>query len=280
MRTLVAPDHQGYLLAAMRKLSLALVSVLLFTVLAGASSTAMWGRVGHFITGEIAKDYMTETTRAEVERVLGDMSIVESTVWMDEVRPTDEYRHTADWHWVTVPDDTTYDQAHKNPNGDIIEALERKIDALKTGDLSDEEERDALKMVIHMVGDIHQPLHVGTGEDRGGNDVEVTYLGQETNLHRVWDTDLLVSWNDDYQIWARAINHPTDELVEQWQRATVRRWAEESKSYRDVVYDLPEDKVIGWEYRNRALPIVEKRLLQAGVRMAGVLNDIYDPDAR
>lgn len=262
----------------MKKLPLVLAVVLLIPLLAGASSSAMWGRVGHFITGEIAKDYMTETTRAEVARVLGDMSLVEATVWMDQVRPTDEYRHTADWHWVTVPDDSTYAEAHKNPNGDIIEALERKIDALKTGELSEEEERDALKMVIHMVGDIHTPLHVGTGEDRGGNDVDVTFMGQETNLHRVWDTGMIVSWNDDYQLWAQAINHPTDELVEQWQQATVRRWAEESRSYRDVIYDLPEDKVIGWEYRNRALPIAEKRLLQAGVRMAGVLNDIYDPE--
>jgi len=259
----------------MKKLPLILVVVLLFPLLAGASSSAMWGRVGHYITGEVANEHLTETARAEVERVLGDRSIVEATVWMDQVRSTDEYRHTADWHWVTVPDDSTYDQAHKNPNGDIIAALERKIAALQTGELSEDEEREHLKMVIHMIGDIHQPLHVGTGEDRGGNDVEVIYLGQDTNLHRVWDTDLLVSWSEDYDVWAAAINHPSDELVAEWQRATVRRWAEESRSYRDVVYDLPEDKVIGWEYRNRALPIVEKRLLQAGVRMAGVLNSIY-----
>lgn len=259
----------------MKKLSLAVVSALLLIVLTGAGSSAMWGRVGHFITGEVAAAHLTDTARAEVERVLGGQSIAEATVWMDQVRPTDAYRHTADWHWVTVPDDSTYAEAYKNPNGDIIGVLERKIAALKTGELSEAEEREALKMVIHMVGDIHQPLHVGTGEDRGGNDVAVTYMGRETNMHRLWDTNMLVSWNDDYEIWAQAINHPTDELVEQWQRATVRRWAEESVSYRDVVYDLPEDSVIGWEYRNRALPIVEQRLLQAGVRMAGVLNDIY-----
>ena len=259
----------------MRTLPLALVSTLLCIVLTGASSSALWGRAGHFITGEVAAAHLTDTARAEVERVLGEQSIAEATVWMDQVRPTDAYRHTADWHWVTVPGDSTYAEARKNPNGDLIDALERKITALKTGELSTDEEREALRMVIHLVGDIHQPLHVGTGDDRGGNDVAVTYLGRETNLHRVWDTDMLVSWNDDYQHWAEAINHPSDALVAAWQRATVRRWAEESVSYRGVVYDLPEDKVIGWEYRNRALPIVEQRLLQAGVRMAGVLNDIY-----
>ena len=235
----------------------------------------MWGRVGHFITGEVAAAHLTDNARAEVERVLGGQSITEATVWMDQVRPTDAYRHTADWHWVTVPGDSTYAEVHKNPNGDLIDALERKITALKSGELSTDEEREALRMVIHLVGDIHQPLHVGTGDDRGGNDVAVTYLGRETNLHRVWDTDMLVSWNNDYQHWAEAINYPSDALVKEWQQATVRRWAEESVSYRGVVYDLPEDKVIGWEYRNRALPIVEQRLLQAGVRMAGVLNDIY-----
>lgn len=259
----------------MKKLPVVLALVLLLPVLSGAGSSAMWGRVGHSITGAIADAHLTDTARAEVERVLGDLSIAEATLWMDQVRPTDAYRHTADWHWVTVPDDSTYADAHKNPNGDIIAVLERTIAALKTDTLSAAEEREALKMVLHLVGDIHQPLHVGTGEDRGGNDVAVTYLGRETNLHRLWDTDLLASWHDDDAVWAAAINHPSDELVAAWQRATVRRWAEESVSYRDVVYDLPEDKVIGWEYRNRALPIVEKRLLQAGVRTAGVLNDIY-----
>ncbi|MES3630944.1 MAG: S1/P1 nuclease [Longimonas sp.] len=240
-----------------------------------AMASEMWGRVGHYVTGEIARQHLSDDVLATVEDVLGEESLVEATTWMDRVRPTDAFRHTADWHWVTIPPDTTYDQAHKNPNGDIIEALERKIAALKAGGLDAETEREHLKMVIHMIGDIHQPLHVGTGEDRGGNDVRVCWLGDQSNLHRVWDTGMLVSWSDDYETWANAINLATDEQVAAWQQATVRRWAEESVSYRDAVYDLPENHEIGWTYRNENMHIVEKRLLQAGVRIAGVLTEIY-----
>ncbi|MFO8233061.1 MAG: S1/P1 nuclease [Longimonas sp.] len=254
------------------------VSLLTLALFGFRPGTVQWGRVGHAITGAVAQQHLTDTARAEVERILGDMSMVEATTWMDRVRSTEEYAHTADWHWVTVPSDTTYDETTKNPNGDIIAEVERMIAALHEGDLSPEAEREYLMMVIHMIGDIHQPLHVGTGTDRGGNDATVTWMGEPSNLHRVWDTDMIVSWHDDYAVWADAINHPTDAQVADWQRATVRRWAEESVDYREAVYDVPADSSIGWTYRNERLPIVEKRLLKAGVRIAGVLNAIYDAD--
>ena len=241
-------------------------------------TTGAWGFLGHYVTGEIAKTHLTDDARAEVERVLGDMSIPESTVWMDRVRSTPEYNHTADWHWVTVPEFESYEESEKNPNGDIIQALERKIDMLKSGDLNEDEKRDALRMVIHMVGDIHQPMHVGDGTDRGGNDVAVEWMGRESNLHRVWDTDMIESLGLEYDQLANAINHPTPEQIETWQKATVRVWARESAHYRAQGYELPPDHAIGWSYRNEHLPLVEQRLLQAGVRLAGVLNDIFDPD--
>lgn len=253
------------------------VTVILI-VLTSASLTARWGQVGHFATGEVAERYLTEKTRAEVQRVLGGASIASATTWMDEVRPTPEYSYSRDWHWVTVPPGETYEESEKNPNGDVIAALERKISQLKAGDLAEREEREKLKMVIHMIGDIHQPLHVGTGEDRGGNEVVVYWEGQETNLHRVWDTHMIVSLGMDYQEFARHVNTATEEQVREWQSASVRDWARESISYRDNVYDLPEDRQLGVEYRDRNIALVEKRVLQGGVRMAGVLNAIYDSE--
>jgi hypothetical protein len=235
-----------------------------------------WGRTGHYITGEIAQYYLSETAAAEVERVLGDMSLTVSTVWMDQVRRTDEFRHTADWHWVTIPDGMTYEESEKNPNGDVVEAIERKVALLKAGGLTEKEERDALRMVIHMIGDMHQPLHVGTGEDRGGNDVRVQWMGRNSNLHRVWDTDMIESWGMTSPEFTEAINLITPDIVEKWQSTGVRDWAMESTTYRDAIYDLPDDMELGWEYRNRNFHIVEKRLLQAGVRIAGVLNEIYN----
>ena len=250
-----------------------------FAVILITSGAAVWGGVGHYVTGEIAEQHLTETTAAEVERVLDETTLAESTTWMDEVRGTEEYEHTADWHWVTIPPGKSYEDAEKNPNGDIVEALERKISALKEGGLDEEREWEMLKMVIHMVGDIHQPMHVGTGHDMGGNQVELHWMGNPTNLHRVWDSDMINSFDMDHEEWTEALNHVTDETVRDWQDATVRDWAHESARQRNQGYDLPESGHIGWEYRNRHFPLVEKRLLQAGVRLAGVLNDIYDPEA-
>ncbi|CAN5481297.1 S1/P1 nuclease [soil metagenome] len=240
-----------------------------------------WGRTGHYVTGEIAEQHLTENALEEVTRILRNTTLPESTVWMDQIRPAHDnpdgdYYHTRDWHFVTVPLLQTYEESEKNPNGDIIQALERKIAALKKGGLSEQDELEKLKMVIHMVGDIHQPLHVGTGDDRGGNEVRVHYMGQPSNLHRVWDTNIINSYYMDYEQLAKAINHPTKELIREWQNSTVRDWANESMSYRDNVYDLPDGNQIEWEYRNSNFHIVEKRLLQAGIRLAGVLNDIYD----
>jgi len=194
---------------------------------------------------------------------------------MDDIRSDDSYDYTSDWHWVTVPDGKDYDETEKNPNGDVIWALETMIAELKEGGLTGPEEIEKLKMVIHLVGDIHQPLHVGTGTDRGGNDVRVQWMGESSNLHRVWDSDMIRSRELSYTELAKEINHPTKDEVKEWQAAGVRDWANESISVRNRVYNLDGSNRLGYEYRYENFDLVEKRLLQAGVRLAGVLNEIY-----
>lgn len=257
-----------------KTVGLLLASIMLFITFKPADADA-WGRTGHYITGEIAQRYLDDRTAAAVERILGETSLAVATVWMDQVRPQDEYRHTADWHWVTIPDGMTYEETEKNPNGDVIRSLEEQIERLKAGGLSEKEERDALRFVIHMIGDMHQPLHVGTGEDRGGNDVRVQWMGRNSNLHRVWDTNMIESWGLTSVQFTEALDVVTPETVARWQDSGPRDWAAESVTYRDSIYDLPENNELEWEYRNKNFHIVEKRLLQAGVRIAAVLNEIY-----
>ena len=258
--------------------TLIFISLILFvSAFQNPAESALWGRTGHYITGEIAQAHLTEKTKQRVEEILGTSTWEEATVWMDLVRRTPDYRHTADWHWVTIPDGMTYEESEKNPNGDVIEALERTIAQLKAGELEGEAKRDAVRVVIHLIGDMHQPLHVGRGDDRGGNDIRVVWLGRNTNLHSLWDTGMIESWGMGYEQLAAGINIASSELISEWQSTGVREWAMESVLHRDAMYDLPEDLVLGWEYRNKNFHIVEKRLLQAGVRIAGVLNSIFDP---
>ena len=238
-------------------------------------TSSKWGQVGHYVTGEIAEYHLTPAARERVNTILGNRSLILSTVWMDDIRSESRFDYTSTWHWATIADGKTYEETEQDEGGDIIWALETLISELKGGGLPEEEEREKLKMVIHMIGDIHQPLHVGTGEDRGGNDVRVHWMGSNSNLHRVWDSDIINSLQMSYTELAKELNTATPDQIVEWQSATVRDWAHESVRYRDRIYDLPENNRIGYEYRYFNKDIVFKRLLQAGIRMAGVLNEIY-----
>src|SRR6056297_1026860 len=235
-----------------------------------------WGQIGHYVTGHIAENHITENTASELDRIIGDESLAVAAVWMDDIRSDDSYDYTSTWHWVTIPDGMTYEETEKNPDGDLLWALETLIAELKEGGLTAKEEHDKLKMVIHMVGDIHQPLHVGTGDDRGGNDTRVQWMGSNSNLHRVWDSDMIESRQMSYTEISDNIDVIDDQTVYEWQSASVRDWAYESMSYRDAVYGLPDNNRIGYEYRYANYDLVKERLVKAGVRLAGVLNDIYD----
>lgn len=234
-----------------------------------------WGQIGHYVTGEIAEYHLTPAVRERVNTILGEYSMARATVWMDDIRSDSSYNYTSTWHWATIEEGKTYEETVQDEGGDIIWALETLIAELKEGGLSETEEREKLKIVMHMIGDIHQPLHVGTGEDRGGNDVRVQWMGDNSNLHRVWDSDVINSFQMSYTELAKELNTATADQIVAWQKATVRDWAYESVSYRENVYDLPASMRLGYEYRYVNKDIIYKRLLQAGVRMAGVLNEIY-----
>lgn len=254
---------------------LLLISTLLFMPINDAHKSAVWGQTGHRIVGDVAADYLTPETRKEIRRVLGPTSMAIASTWMDKIRSNPAYDHTHDWHWVTIPDGKTYAETNKNPNGDLINTLRTIINELKSGSLSTKEEQERLKMLIHLVGDIHQPLHVGTGNDRGGNDTEVEWFYRDSNLHRVWDSQMIDDTKLSYTEFSAAINHPTDEQIESWQNTKVIDWAKESKELREEVYDLPDDHEIGYKYQYENQDLLDRRMLQAGVRLAGVLNEIY-----
>lgn len=234
-----------------------------------------WGQIGHYVTGEIAEQHLTDKAREKVNSILGDMTMARATVWMDDIRSDSRYDYTGTWHWTTIPYGLTYEEAEQEETGDIIWALETLIEELKSRQLSETEEREKLMLVMHMIGDIHQPLHVGTGEDRGGNDVRLQWMGENSNLHRVWDSDIINSLEMSYSELTRELDTATALQIEEWQNSTVRDWAYESMTYRDRIYNLPDNMRLSYPYRYKNNDIVFKRLLQAGIRMAGVLNEIY-----
>lgn len=233
-----------------------------------------WGPTGHRVTGAVAEKYLSKKARRAIGRILDGQSLALASTWMDEVRSDSTYTYMGDWHWVTVPDGHTYRSSVKNANGDIIYTLERIIRELKSRTLTAAEETERLRVLIHLVGDLHQPLHVGTRDDRGGNDVKVKWFGNASNLHKVWDSDMIDDTRLSYTELAASLEIPPAGVVRQWQTGAVETWAAENQVYETMLYDYGDGR-LGYRYAYVNLPVVRKRLLQAGVRLAGILNDIY-----
>ena len=234
-----------------------------------------WGVTGHRTVGHIAEQHLTKKAKKQIDRVLEKQSLAIASYWMDEVRADDAYDHTHVWHYVTIPDGETYETCAKEEGGDAIVSIERMTKALKKGGLDSNTEMEYVKMITHLIGDIHMPLHVGNGTDKGGNDFKVKWFWKDTNLHSVWDSGIIKGKELSYTELANSINIITKEEVEKLQNSTVRDWAHESMALRDACYEMNEDKSINYDYSYKHWPTVQKQLLKAGVRLAGVLNDIY-----
>lgn len=239
-----------------------------------AFTTFGWGPNGHRATGWIAEKHLSKKAIRELDRILSGQSLAMASTWMDDIRSDSTYDYASDWHWVTIQEGQTYQQSEKNPKGDIIQTIERIIGALKSKKLNAKEEVEHLKMLVHLIGDIHQPLHVGSGNDRGGNDIKLTWFRTESNLHRVWDSDMIDGTKLSFTELAESLDKPAEAQIQAWQKSTVYDWATESMGYRDQVYDYGNGE-LGYLYSYKYFHIVRHRLLQAGIRLAGVLNDIY-----
>ncbi len=246
-----------------------------------APAAPVWGQNGHRIVGEIATRHLSEEAAAAVEALIGPIDLAQAGTWADEIRSDSTWDHAAPWHYITIEDDQTLETAPRNPDGDIVEAMERFEAVLRDPKADHEAQAQALKFMVHFVGDVHQPLHVGRGADRGGNGITVYWFGDRTNLHSVWDTRIIENQHLSFTEFTRFIDHATEAQVAAWQRASYADWVAESKALRDFVYDFGPDNEgeetprLGYGYAYRATPVVRQRLLQAGIRLAGLLNDIF-----
>ena len=233
-----------------------------------------WGATGHRATGLVADKYLNAKAKKRVAAILEQESIAMVSTWMDEIRSDSTYNYATDWHWTTIPDGKRYEDVEANPDGKIIAMIEKITADLKAGKLSKKQQQESLKMLIHLVGDIHQPLHVGKPGDHGGNDVKRKWFGSNSNLHRVWDSEMIDDSKLSYTELTQALGKPDKVTIRKWQAASVRDWAMESTTYRRQVYDIGGGN-LSYAYGYKYFSIAKLRMLQAGVRLAGLLNQIY-----
>lgn len=244
-------------------------------------SAGAWSQKGHDTVCYIADSHLTQKTRDAVENLLDNKSIIYYSNWLDNASHTPEYACSKTWHYKNVDADKTYESAPQNPDGDIVTALNSQITIIKDTTLDNKDRALALKMIIHFLGDIHQPMHLGHLSDRGGNSHYVKFFKRNTNLHSVWDYDLPESghrWS--HTEWAREIDRPDEEVRANIIRETdPKKWAEESWLLATAIYSsTPVNTAISYDYIAQWTPTVENQLLKGGLRLANLLNSIFDND--
>ena len=255
------------------------------------SPALAWGKTGHRVVAAIADAQLSGLARAHVRGLLGGAeSLDEAANWPDEMRsyPSQFWQKTSvPWHYVTL-NGIVYDKAP--PEGDALEALTRFRATLRDPAASLADKQLALRFIVHLVGDLHQPLHVGKCCDKGGNDVKVKWFGRDLNLHAVWDSALVDEQQYSFTEYAAKLKrHTSPAEVIAWWDINPRDWISESAQIRETVYPPPprpdpkkklkkgEKPVpeLSYEYVFKFTPVMERRLAQAGVRLAAYLNDIY-----
>lgn len=251
-----------------------LTSLLLLTM---TPTVFAWGQTGHRVTGTIAEQHLTAKAKAKIKKILGTESLAEASTWADEMRsnPAEFWQKTASpYHYVSVPQGKTYPEVGAPDKGDSVTALKRFAAILADDESTLEQKQLALRFIVHIAGDLHQPLHAGNGTDRGGNDVKLTFFGEDSNLHRVWDTGLIERQNLSYTEMSNWLSKRiTKKQAKEWKEADPQVWIAESAAIRDTIY--PDSDRISWNYNYQHIDTVKTRLSQGGVRIAAYLNELF-----
>lgn len=245
-----------------------------------ALSAMAWGQKGHDVTAYIAENHFTPATAAAVADLLDGMSPVYWANWLDNASHTPEYAYSKTWHYKNVDADKTYWTQPELESGDIVKALRMNIATLANPDKSREDKQLAMKMVVHLMGDLHQPMHMGHSTDRGGNNVKVKYFGRDANLHGIWDTNLVESahkWG--YTEWQQQIDRVPEEEEVVIIGGNIDDWGQQTVAQCRKIYNtMPANASFSYDEVAEATPVIEAQLLLGGLRLAHVLNSIYDPD--
>lgn len=243
-----------------------------------------WGPLGHRLVALLAWDDLTPEARRQIEALLRgepDPTLAGIASWADDLRESDPVlgRRTARWHFVNIGEhDCDYLPPRDCPGGDcVIEAIRAQTAILADTRRTPAERLQALKFVVHFVGDVHQPLHAGYGRDKGGNDVQINWNGRGTNLHTLWDSRMLVTTGRSEQAYLdhlRTLSRPT--LPAMTLPPPAATWAGQSCHVVTHPDFYPRRAKLEQAYADKHLPIAERQLRAGGVALAAVLNKALD----
>jgi len=240
-----------------------------------------WGVTGHRVIGEIAQQHLTKKAKKELFKLTGKETLAWVANWPDFIKSDSTWNHASTWHYVDMPGhmekEKFIDELKKLPGKNLYTQIQAMIAELKDKSLQLEKRRVALYFLIHLVGDLHQPLHVGRDEDAGGNKIVVYWFDKKTNLHTLWDSMLIEFQQYSYTEYAKLLDIKEPEEVKAWQSASLEDWFYESHVLSDVIYDdTAAESKLGYKYNYQFQKILEEQLLKGGFRLAALLNQAFE----
>ena len=251
--------------------------LLILSLITLSLPTFAWGPKGHDVVAYVAECHLSKRAAAQLDELLSGYSPVYWANWLDNASNTPQYRYTKTWHYMNIDEGKDIETMEREPKGDLLTALEGIIAGLKSHKLSRENESLYVKMLIHLIGDLHCPMHAGRKTDLGGNRIKVRYFGKESKLHSVWDSSIVESahrWG--YSEWQQQCDRLSKEEAERVCQGSITDWFRETVEIcRDVYASSPEGSNLSYDYVAKYSPVVEQQLVRGGHRLAAILNEIY-----
>lgn len=249
--------------------------------LAIAIALISWGSIGHKTVATIASNHLTPKAKAAVQALLGDTTMADVASWADEIRMKPQYKYTTPRHYVDLPLGLSYqafkDTVSDQPADNVYKAVLQCEKDLSDPNGNKEQKAVALKFLIHFVGDLHQPMHVSRAEDQGGNTIQVQYQGKGSNLHSVWDSKLIGTEGKSFEQMSVDYDTASARQIKIWQNEPLVKWLWESYQITTKLYaEVEKNNKLDEAYYNTHISIVHQRIEMAGIRLAGILNKIFE----
>lgn len=240
-----------------------------------------WGQKGHDTTAYIAEQHISQATADSIAALFDGNSIVYWANWLDNASHGPEYAYTKTWHYKNIAQGVDYEDAELNPDGDVVTATREQIAILTNPEAPREDKVLALKILVHVLGDMHQPMHMARPDDRGGNNVKLQFFGRDANLHGIWDGSIMNSGHSwSYTEWQQQLDRLNPVAEAQTTSGNIDDWAKETYLIATSVYDyFPEGCKVSYDEVATWTPVIEGQILRGGLRLARVLNAIFDPES-
>lgn len=239
-----------------------------------------WGLLGHRVVGQIAESYLNRKANREIKLILGNENLAMASNWADFIKSEPSYNYLNNWHYINLPAGLNEEQLDFALKRDTVTDAYTKIlflsAELKNRNLEQDKKVVYLRLLIHLVGDLHQPMHTGRFEDLGGNRIQLTWFGQNTNLHRVWDSDLIDSQELSYTEYSRSINFIGKNQLHSLQSQDAAQWVKDSYRISEKLYSkVNNGDKLSYRYIYHNIEIANQQMLKGGIHLAALLNSIF-----